>query len=92
VTTRNQQIAVLLERHNALPSLDQHVLNVRTFGDLVVVIGSYDEQLHAGGKPVSRRGMFTHVYKNAHGHWLCINAHRTAAAESEHQKIPGVEE
>src|ERR1700677_2193481 len=60
MTTRDQQIALLFEKGTEPLSLNQHVLDARTFSDLAVVIGSYDEQLHLRGKAVHRKGMFTH--------------------------------
>jgi hypothetical protein len=62
------------------------VLNVRIYGNLAVVVGLYSEQRRIHGKPVISNGMFTHVYQNARGNWLCINAHRTATAEGALQK------
>jgi hypothetical protein len=70
-------------------SLDQRVSNVRVFGNLAVVIGTYSELRRIHGKPVISNGMFTHVYQNARGNWLCINAHRTATAEGAPQKTDG---
>jgi ketosteroid isomerase-like protein len=80
MTTRNQQIAMLFEKGGEPLSLDQRVLSVRILGDLAVVIGAYSELRRIHGRPVSSSGMFTHVYQNARGKWLCINAHRTATA------------
>jgi ketosteroid isomerase-like protein len=90
VTTRNQQIAMLFEKGGEPLSLDQRVLNARIFGDLAVVVGTYSELRRIHGKPVIRNGMFTHVYQNARGNWLCINAHRTATTEGTLQKTHGV--
>jgi ketosteroid isomerase-like protein len=89
MTTRNQQIAMLFEKGAEPLSLDQRVLNVRIYGNLAVVVGAYSEQRRIHGKPVSSSGMFTHVYQNAHGNWLCVNAHRTATAEEVLQKTHG---
>ena len=50
---------MLFERDAEPLSLDQRVTNVRTFGELAVVIGSYDEQLRVNGKPVRQTGMYT---------------------------------
>jgi len=88
-TTRDQQVAMLFEKNVEPLSLDQRVTDVRTFGELVVVIGSYDEQLRVNGKPVRKTGMFTHIYHNDRGNWLCVNAQRTPAVESVHEKARG---
>jgi ketosteroid isomerase-like protein len=89
VTTRNQQIAMLFEKGGEPLSLDQRVLNARIFGNLAVVIGTYSEHRRIHGKPAISNGMFTHVYQNARGNWLCIHAHRTAIAEGALQKTQG---
>jgi hypothetical protein len=88
MTTRDQQIALLFEKGTEPLSLNQHVLDARTFSDLAVVIGSYDEQLHLRGKAVHRKGMFTHIYQNVRGNWLCVHAHRTAAEDPEPERVP----
>jgi hypothetical protein len=88
-TTRNQQIAMLFEKDVEPLSLDPRVTNVRTFGEVAVVIGSYDEQLRVNGKPVRQTGMFTHIYLNERGNWLCVNAQRTPDAESVPEKARG---
>jgi hypothetical protein len=88
-TTRNQQIAMLYEKDAEPLSLDPRVTNVRTFGEVAVVIGNYDEQLRVNGKPVRQTGMFTHIYYNERGNWLCVNAQRTPDAESAPEKARG---
>jgi hypothetical protein len=88
-TTRNQQIAMLFEKDAEPLSLNPRVTNVRAFGDVVVVIGSYDEQLRVNGKPVREIGLFTHIYHNERGSWLCVNSQRTPEAESTPGKAQG---
>ena len=88
-TTRNQQIAMLFEKDAEPLSLDQRVTNVRTFGEVAVVIGSYDEQLRVNGKPVRQTGMFTHIYHNERGNWLCVNAQRAPDVKSVPEKARG---
>lgn len=85
VTTRNQQIAVLHPTGGAEPmSVAQCVANVRTFGDVAIVVGTYLEQPRVAGMPLQRRGLFTHVYQRVRGSWLCVSSHRTAIAVPEH--------
>jgi hypothetical protein len=86
VTTRDQQIAILLQRHTESLLLDQHVVYVRSFGDIAVVIGNYVEQPPAREKVAWRSGMFTHIYRRVHGRWSCISAQRTAIADPSPQK------
>jgi hypothetical protein len=83
VTTRDQQIAILSQRHTEPLLLDQRVVNVRSFGEIAVVIGNYVEQPRAKEKVAWRSGMFTHVYRRALGRWSCISAQRTAIADSD---------
>jgi hypothetical protein len=88
-TTRNQQIAMLFEKDAEPLSLGQRVTNVRTFGDVAVVIGSYEEQLRVNGKQLRQTGLFTHIYHSERGNWLCVNAQRTADLESVPEKARG---
>lgn len=89
VTTRNQQIAMLVKKDGGPLSVDQRVLSVRIFGNVAVVVGTYFEMRDIRGKRASRNGMFIHVYLNARGNWLCINAQRTAITEAALQKRHG---
>jgi hypothetical protein len=88
-TTRDQQIAMLFEKDAEPLSLDQRVTTARTYGELAVVIGSYDEQLRVNGRPVRQTGLFTHIYHKERGKWLCLNAQRTATVESVPDKARG---
>jgi hypothetical protein len=76
-TTRNQQIAMLFVKGTEPLSLYQCVRNVRRFGGVALVIGTYVEQRRVDGKLVRQKGMFTHVYVNVHGNWLCVSSQRT---------------
>jgi hypothetical protein len=80
---------MLFEKDAEPLSLDPRVTNVLTFGEVAVVIGSYDEQLRVNGKPVRQTGMFTHIYHNERGNWLCVNAQRTPDEESVPEKARG---
>jgi|HubBroStandDraft_5_1064220.scaffolds.fasta_scaffold206923_1 ketosteroid isomerase-like protein len=86
VTTRDQQIAALLQGHTEPLLLDQRVVNVRSFGEIAIVVGNYVEQPRAGGRVVRQSGMFTHVYRKFLGRWSCIDAQRTAIGDSSPQK------
>ncbi len=81
VRTRDQQVAALFQKDTEPLSLDRRVLSVRVFGDMAVVIGAYVEEEGPHEKPARRNGMFTHIYRNVRGNWLCINAHSTSAQE-----------
>jgi hypothetical protein len=86
VMTRDQQIATLLQKHTEPLLLDQRVVNVRSFGEIAVVIGNYVEQPSAREKVAWRRGMFTHIYRRVLGRWSCISSQRTAIADPSPQK------
>ncbi len=81
VTTRNQQIAMLLAKDEDPVSLQQRVVSVRTFGDTAVVSGTYIEKLRTDHGDREERGIFTHVYNRMHDHWACVNAQRTAVVD-----------
>jgi hypothetical protein len=66
--------------------LDQRVVNVRSFGEIAVVIGNYVEQPSAREKVAWRSGMFTHIYRRVLGRWSCISSQRTAIADPSPQK------
>jgi ketosteroid isomerase-like protein len=82
VTTRNQQIAQLYEKSGPqLVSMEQRVVNVRTFEDMAVVDGTYIIKWKINGETREERGIFTHVFQHARGNWFCVHAQRTAVVE-----------
>jgi hypothetical protein len=81
VTTRNQQIADLFQKGEAPVSMEQRVVSVRTFGDTAVVSGTYIVRVKTNNTVREERGIFTHVYERANGHWACVNAQRTAVVD-----------
>ena len=81
VTTRNQQIADLLDKGEGPVSMQQRVVTVREFGDTAVVSGTYIVKYRAGSGTKEERGVFTHIYNRAQRHWACVNAQRTAVVE-----------
>ena len=87
VTTRNQQIAQLYEKSGSqLVSMEQRVVNVRTFEDTAVVDGTYIIKWKINGQIEEERGIFTHVFQHARGNWVCVHAQRTAVVEKVDQK------
>jgi hypothetical protein len=86
VTTRNQQIAQLFEKGGAQPvSVEQRVINVRTFEDMAVVDGTYITKWKINGQVREERGIFTHVFQHVRGNWMCVHAQRTAVVEKNDQ-------
>lgn len=82
VTTRNQQVAQLINGDDKTMRLEQKVITVRVLGDVAVANGTYT--LHHKGLrgPVDERGVFTQVFQRVHDRWLCINSQRTAVVEN----------
>ncbi len=89
LTTRNQQIAMLLRKGAGPVSLNQRVANARPFGDMTVVIGTYVEQVQLNNRQVEQKGLFTHVFRHVRDSWLCVSAQRTAVLEPAQQKRRG---
>ena len=82
VTTRNQQIAQLYEKSGPqLVSMEQRVVNVRTFEDMALVDGTYIMKWKIDGQIREERGIFTHVYQHVRNNWVCVHAQRTAVVE-----------
>jgi hypothetical protein len=90
VTTRNQQISMLFQKGTEPRALDQRVVRVRVLANIAVVTGNYTEQLRVNDKAVQQKGVFTHVYQNVHGNWLCVVSHRTATGEAARQNARGL--
>ena len=87
VTTRNQQIAQLYEKGGPqLISMEQRVVNVRTFEDMAVVDGTYIIKWKVNSQTREERGIFTHVFQHARGNWVCVHAQRTAVVEKTDEK------
>ena len=82
VTTRNQQLAQIINGDDKTLHMDTRVITVRTLGDVAVVNGTYT--LHhksASGSPMDEKGVYTHVFQRVHNSWLCINSQRTVLRE-----------
>jgi len=77
VTTRNQQVALVLSSEDKTVYLTQKVVTVRMLGDIAVANGTYTLHHKVNGTPVDEKGVFTHVYERVRNGWLCINSQRT---------------
>jgi ketosteroid isomerase-like protein len=77
VTTRNQQVAMVLSTEDKSLSLTQKVITVRMLGDTAVANGTYVLHHKISSGEVDEKGVFTHVFERVHGGWLCINSQRT---------------
>jgi hypothetical protein len=86
ITTRNLQIAQLLQKHGETPPSTRHcVVNVRDYGDITIVVGTFIEDSRDGKQTLEQAGVFTHVYHQVHGEWRCVSAHWTAL-----QAVPAI--
>jgi ketosteroid isomerase-like protein len=78
ITTRNQQVATLIDNEDKTLHLEQRVITVRLLGDTAVTNGTYVLHHKASSGAVDEKGVFTHVFERMRGGWLCINSQRTS--------------
>jgi ketosteroid isomerase-like protein len=81
ITTRNQQVALVINGEDKTIHLDQRVITVRMLGDIAVANGTYALHHKVNTAEANEKGIFTHVYERSHGGWLCINSQRTVLHE-----------
>ena len=81
ITTRNQQLAQVINGEDKTVHLEQRVVTVRLLGDTAVANGTYILHHKAVSGPVDEKGVFTHVYERMRGGWLCVNSQRTLLRE-----------
>ena len=86
ITTRNQQVAMMVAGEDKTIHLDQRVITVRMLGDTAVANGTYELRRKAGSSPVDEKGIFTHVFERTRGGWLCINSQRTVLRTDSNSK------
>jgi len=86
ITTRNQQVAMVITGEEKTISLEQRVVTVRMLGDIAVANGTYTLHRKVNSGQVEEKGVFTHVYERAHGGWLCVNSQRTAVRQDSNSK------
>lgn len=77
ITTRNQQVADVINEPDKTLRLEQRVITVRMLGDIAVTNGTYVLHHKAGNDPVDEKGVFTHVFERQHDRWVCVNSQRT---------------
>jgi len=87
ITTRNQQLAMIITLEDKTLHLDQRVITVRMLGDIAVANGTYVLHHKAGSAQVDEKGVFTHVYERLRGGWVCINSQRTVLREDSNAKV-----
>jgi ketosteroid isomerase-like protein len=86
ITTRNQQLALMITGEDKTTHLDQRVIAVRMLGDIAVANGTYTLRHKVGSAQVDEKGVFTHVFERLHGGWVCINSQRTVLREDSNAK------
>jgi ketosteroid isomerase-like protein len=86
ITTRNQQVAMVITGEDKTIHLDQRVITVRMLGDIAVANGTYALRHKVNSATVDEKGVFTHVFERVRGGWLCINSQRTVLREDSNAK------
>jgi ketosteroid isomerase-like protein len=86
ITTRNQQVAMVITGEDKTIHLDQRVITVRMLGDIAVANGTYSLHHRVSSAEINEKGVFTHVFEKTHGGWLCINSQRTVLREDSSAK------
>lgn len=86
ITTRNQQLALVITGEDKTVHLDQRVITVRMLGDIAVANGTYTLLRKAGSAQVDEKGIFTHVFERLRSGWVCINSQRTLLREDSNAK------
>jgi ketosteroid isomerase-like protein len=81
ITTRNQQLAQLINGEDKTVHLDQRVITVRILGDVAVANGTYTLHHKSSAGPVDEKGIFTHVFQRLRNGWVCVNSQRTVLLE-----------
>ncbi len=86
VTTRNQQVVLVISGDDKWLYLTQKVITVRMLGDTAVVNGTYSLRHKVNSNPVDEKGVFTHVFERVRGGWMCINSQRTVLRQDTNAK------
>jgi len=86
ITTRNQQLALVVTGEDKTLHIEQKVITVRMLGDIAVANGTYSLHHKAGSAQVDEKGIFTHVFERLRGGWVCINSQRTVLREDSNAK------
>jgi ketosteroid isomerase-like protein len=81
ITTRNQQLAQIINGEDKTLHLDQRVITVRMLGDVAVANGTYVLHHKTASGSMDEKGIFTHVYQRLRNGWLCVNSQRTVLRE-----------
>jgi len=86
ITTRNQQLALVVTGEDHTQHMEQKVITVRMLGDIAVANGTYILRRKSGSAQLEEKGVFTHVFERLRGGWVCINSQRTILREDTNAK------
>jgi len=86
ITTRNQQVAMVITGDDKTIHLEQRVVTVRMLGDIAITNGTYSLRHKVNSAQIDEKGVFTHVFERVRGGWLCINSQRTVLREDSNVK------
>jgi ketosteroid isomerase-like protein len=86
ITTRNQQLALVVTGEDRTQHMEQKVITVRMLGDIAVANGTYILHRKSGSAQLDEKGVFTHVFERLRGGWVCINSQRTILREDSNVK------
>ncbi|MGH9600200.1 MAG: nuclear transport factor 2 family protein [Terracidiphilus sp.] len=81
ITTHDQQVVQAITNDDKLYYLAQKVIAVRMLGDIAVVNGTYTLRHQVNSSEVVDNGVFTHVFQQTRGGWMCVNSQRTLVRE-----------
>lgn len=81
ITTRNQQLALVIAGVDRTLQITQRVITVRMMGDIAVANGTYTLHHKVNNAAVDENGIFTHVFERVRGGWICVNSQRTAVRD-----------
>ena len=87
ISTHDQQVVKAITNDDKLYYLAQKVISVRMLGDIAVVNGIYTLRHRVNNTEVVDKGVFTHVFQQTRGGWMCVNAQRTLVREDSNAKI-----
>jgi len=86
VTTHDQQVVQAITNDDKLYFLTQKVIAVRMLGDVAVVNGTYTVRHRVNSSEVVDKGVFTQVFQQTRGGWMCVNSQRTLVREDSNAK------
>ncbi|HUB00675.1 MAG TPA: nuclear transport factor 2 family protein [Terracidiphilus sp.] len=86
ISTRDQQVVQTITNDDKLHYLAQKVIAVRMLGDIAVVNGTYTLRHRVNSSEVVDKGVFTHVFQQTRGGWMCVNSQRTLVREDSNAK------